>query len=332
MTTMLKTINFCCFGSLCRFYGLALLWAMLLLPSILSAQPAVGTSATWRRPSGCGLDLEVYCFDSVKSTDCPLRFAKLDGGVSRINPWERSNNGAMLQERIYSERDSAVAGMVIAEGFNGDGLQGRVPDFLVVQGHLFGMGPLPDSAVLLQIRLYSKDTHREGAKDAEATDTLVRIRKGEFQPLAGDRYDRYQEYVIVLPAWWSRAAASLQQRDQAGMTLRWMGGERMALRSMVFRDSLGQVLRSQAPAWRSWREELVSWMESEVRARPKVASGVIVQEILGSPGGGSCDRWTTARWLLEWMVKDVRQLQGLPMEAEVEEEPMWPLLPKGKAK
>lgn len=105
----------------------------------------------------------------------------------------------------------------------------------------------------------------------------------------------------------------------------------MALRSMVFRDSLGQVVRSQAPAWRSWREELVSWMESEVRARPKVAAAVMVQEIMGSRGGGLCDRWTTARWLLEWMVKDVRQLQGLPMEAEVEEETTWPLLPKGKA-
>lgn len=307
-----------------KLHSLALL--CLLFPSLISAQTSPGGSGGWVRPSGCGLDLEVYFFDSVACADCPLRFAKLAGGTSLSNDAEWGNNSFPLQERIYSQRDSTVAGTVIAEGLRGTGLQGREPHFLVVRGHLFELGVSLDSAVLIEVRLQRKPENPNVA--TAATDTILRVRKRELRPAFGGRYGQYQELAIPLPQWWVRGVSLPGGIEQAGIAVKWVGGEAVGLRSIGFRDSLGQVIRSFAPDWSAWRERLIGWLEGQVKSRPKVSAEAMAQEVFGSRSGGLCDRSTTARWLIELLVKHLRVSQGLPIE--VAEEPQWPLLPDGK--
>lgn len=326
---------------LCRSFNIvlraALLLAVLVVPPTVAGQsssPPSGSSPSaslrgWVRPSGSGLDLEVYFFDSVESADCPLRFAMRAGGTSDNNHEERANNGYPLQERIYSELDSTLPHMVIAEGLRGSGLQGRTPHFLIVRGHLFTIGPAFDSSVLVEIRLQRKPSPQH----PEAGDTLLQLRKRELQPRPGQAYSRYRELAIPLPPWWADAAANAQGPDQAGITVKWGGGERIGIHSIGFRDSLGQVIRSHEEHWRTWRESLLGWIEERVAAEPNRRVGGVVDEILQTQGG-QCQQRTTARWLLELMVKYIRQERGLPLDVEENraEETTWPMLPKGKPK
>ena len=168
------------------------------------------------------------------------------------------------------------------EKVNFDNWEGfRAPYFIAVNGHLFPNGNAVDADTLLKINVYYEVGYDEKYYDSSdalvtATDNerflykTVGVTKGELKPSGAPPFNWNEYREVIKPINFEREGMGGPNHEGAtahsiDMEVIYLGGEKLALRSVALRDSIVNLLLTETQEADDYRDSIVAEIDTLVR-------------------------------------------------------------------
>jgi hypothetical protein len=192
------------------------------------------------------------------------------GGVAYDwHPWQTRRFPSRGYDTTAHEASALIDYYLYRQGTNG-----RTPTFYIAtRGHLFPGGTANRSDALLKVEVWyevprgrryrdASGEMRTASEDLELLYKTLTIPKDSLLPRPGKEWDDYRD--VVLPVNLYREESGVygplhpeNESHRLDVRLYWLGGEKVAVRSVAIRDSIGELLLGEGPASVAYRKEIV---------------------------------------------------------------------------
>ena len=216
---------------------------------------------------------------------------------SQTERWKQTYNTTTSE---WEPTANPINSTYFFEKVNFDNWEGfRAPYYIAVNGHLFDGGTAADTDTLLKINVYYEVGYNEKYYDSSdvlvtATDNerflykTIGVTRGELYPTTNPIvWNKYEE--VIKPINFESEGMGGPNRDGAtahsiDMEVIYLGGEKLALRSVALRDSIVNLLLTETQEADDYRDSIVAEVDTLVRDHisnilsPKIHNLRIVDE------------------------------------------------------
>ena len=246
---------------------------------------------------GFGREIVFYPFDSVQSTLWPSKFITKTNDATAFNALEEDPVTHILPREAIYQNSGTIGQIATTIAINASSLSARTfqknrlmlsgqhtdhdPSrcgYFVVTGHLFTNGTANDSDPIFRVAVYHQvapsqqylnNTLTTSTAGSNGLDILVdsfAVTKGQLRADTALLPENYREISHRSDLWWrahDNGPGPLHPnqpnaREQAlDIRVYWTGAEKAALRSVAFRDSLGELVLGTSQSSIDFRDSMI---------------------------------------------------------------------------